>query len=156
MMRFPSVAWLGPAPAHANDALAGLHALGGGLGCRGHGTVASKVGLIFGAEAFDHVGACGLVGGVAQDEWIAEDTVLRSISTAISPGLGLPGAPARLFPRRIYPLGSPRSFFAEGSAKGAAVTAFRRVASAVRVARMVKLIACCPLVRCQGRVQVSS
>ena len=26
---------------------------------------------------------------------------LRSMSTAISPGLGLPGAPARLLPRRI-------------------------------------------------------
>ena len=70
-MRFPSVAWLGPAPAHANDAFAGLHALGEGLGCRGHGTVASEVGVILGAEAFDDVGACGLVGCVAQDEWVA-------------------------------------------------------------------------------------
>jgi hypothetical protein len=70
--------------------------------------------------------------------------------------LGLPGAPARLFPRRIYPLRSRRSFFAEGSAKGAAVTVFRRVASAVRVARLVTVIVCCPLVQCQGRVQVPS
>jgi hypothetical protein len=60
-----SVAWLGPAAAHAKDALADLHALGEGLGCRGHGTVASEVGVILGAEAFDDVGAGGLVGGVA-------------------------------------------------------------------------------------------
>jgi hypothetical protein len=63
-----SVAWLGPAPAHANDAFAGLHALGEGLGCRGHGTVASKVGAILDGKAFDDVGACGLVVGVSQDE----------------------------------------------------------------------------------------
>ena len=62
------MAWLGPAPAHANDAFAGLHALGEGLGCRGHGTVASKVGAILDGKAFDDVGACGLVVGVSQDE----------------------------------------------------------------------------------------
>ena len=70
------MAWLGPAPAHGNDPFASLHALGEGLGCRGHGTVASEVGVIFGAEAFDDVGACGLVVGVAQDERISEDSVL--------------------------------------------------------------------------------
>jgi hypothetical protein len=48
-----SVAWLGPAPAHANDAFAGLHALGEGLGCRGHGTVASEVGAILDGKVFD-------------------------------------------------------------------------------------------------------
>jgi hypothetical protein len=34
----------------------------------GHGTVASKVGAILDGEAFDDVGACGLVIGVSQDE----------------------------------------------------------------------------------------
>src|ERR1700677_1822640 len=62
---------------------------GRGLGCRGHGTVASGVGLIFGAEAFDHVGACGLVGGVARDEWIAEDAVLAIDIDGDFTGLGL-------------------------------------------------------------------
>ena len=42
--------------------------LGEGLDCRGHGTVASKVGAILDGKAFDDVGACGLVVGVSQDE----------------------------------------------------------------------------------------
>ena len=81
------MAWA--APAHANDAFAGLHALGEGLGCRGHGTVASEVGMILGAEAFDDVGACGLVVGVAQDEWISEDAVLAIDFDGDLAGLGL-------------------------------------------------------------------
>ena len=44
---------LRPAPAHGNDPFADLHALGEGLGRRSHGTVASEVRVIFGAEALD-------------------------------------------------------------------------------------------------------
>jgi hypothetical protein len=85
------VAWLGPAPAHGNDPFASLHALGEGLGRRGHGTVAIEVGVIFGAEAFDDVGACGLVVGVAQDERIAKDAVFAIDVDGDLAGLGLAG-----------------------------------------------------------------
>ena len=135
---------LRPAPAHGNDPFASLHALGEGLGCRGHGTVASEIGVIFGAEAFDDVGACGLVVGVVQDERISEDSVLAIDIDGGLAGFGLPGAPARLFPRRIYP--------SEPCAKAAAVA----VVWCAVVARMMVVIVACPLVCFQGWVQTPS
>jgi hypothetical protein len=77
------MAW---ALAHANDAFAGLHALGEASFCSGHGTVAGEVGVIFGAEAFDDIGACGFVVGVAQDERISEDAVLAGAAGKPKPG----------------------------------------------------------------------
>jgi hypothetical protein len=96
--------WLGPAPAHANDAFAGLHALGEALCYSGHGTVAGEVGVIFGAEAFDDIGACGLVVGVAQDERISEDAVLAIDVDGDLAGLGLAGG-ARAFVSEAISIG---------------------------------------------------
>jgi hypothetical protein len=76
--------------------VAGLHALGEALFCSGHGTVAGEVGVIFGAEAFDDIGACGFVVGVAQDERISEDAVLAIDVDGDLAGLGLAGG-ARAF-----------------------------------------------------------
>ena len=114
-----SVAWLGPAPAHANDAFAGLHALGEGLGCRGRGTVASEVGVILGAEAFDDVGACGLVGGVAQDEWIAEDAVLAIDIDGDLARLGLAWSARALVSEADISIGFATVVFRGGVGEGA-------------------------------------
>ena len=104
------MAWLGPAPALANDAFAGVHALGEGLGCRGHGTVAGEVGVIFGAEAFDDVGACGLVVGVAQDERISEDAVFAIDVDGDLAGLGLAGGACALVSEADSERQRPRLF----------------------------------------------
>ena len=143
-----SVAWLGPAPAHADDVFASFHALGEGLGCRGHGTVASEVGVIFGAEAFDDVGACGLVVGIAQDEWISEDAVLAIDVDGDLAGLGLAGGACALVSEADIPIGEG----GEGGGRSG-ILARRRWG---RVARMMMVIVRCPLVLFQGRVQVPS
>jgi hypothetical protein len=98
-----AVATLRPTPAHADQALALSDAFGEGFGRGAHRAIAFEVGLVFGAEALDDVVAGGGVGGIVELERIAEDAVLRSMSTAISPEPGLPGAPARLLPRRMEP-----------------------------------------------------
>ena len=99
------MAWLGPAPAHGNDPFASLHALGEGLGRRSHGTVAGEVGVIFGAEAFDDVGACGLVVGIAQDERIAKGSVLSIDVEGDLAGFGLAGGACALVSEADIPIG---------------------------------------------------
>ena len=99
-----SVTWLRPAPAHADDAFPVLDALGEDLGRLRHRAVACEVSLIFGAEALDDVGACGLVVGVVQHEGIAEDAVPAIDVDGHFAGLRPAWAPALLFPRRTYPL----------------------------------------------------
>jgi len=95
------VAWLGPAPAHANDAFAGLHALGEGLVAAAMGPSQARSARYLTAKRSMTSARAALSLGSRRMNRFARIRFLRSMSTAISPGLGLPGAPARLLPRRI-------------------------------------------------------
>jgi hypothetical protein len=53
-----------------------------------------RVGVMFGAEAFDDIGGCGFAVGSRRMNEFPRMRFLRSMSTAISPGLGLPAARA--------------------------------------------------------------
>ena len=70
-----AVATLRPTPAHADQAIALSDACGEGLGRGAHRAIAFEVGHVFGAEALDDIVAGSGVGGILEDERIAEDAV---------------------------------------------------------------------------------
>ena len=98
-----AMATLRPTPAHANQALALSDAFGEGFGCGAHRAIAFEVGFVFGAEALNDVVAGGGVGGIVENERIAEDAVSAVDVDGDFVGAGLAGAPARLLPRRMEP-----------------------------------------------------
>src|SRR5271170_8391472 len=98
-----AVATLRPTPAHADQALALSDAVGEGFGRGAHRAIAFEVGLVFGAEALDDVVAGGGVGGIVENERIAEDAVFAVDVDGDFAGAGLARAPARLLPRRMEP-----------------------------------------------------
>ena len=61
---------------HQHKALALSDAFGERFGRGAHRAVAFEVGFVFGAEALDDVVAGGGVGGIAENERIAEDAIL--------------------------------------------------------------------------------
>src|SRR5271169_2205983 len=70
-----AVATLRPTPAHADKALALSDAFREGFGRGAHRAIAFEVGHVFGAEALDDIVAGGGVGGILEDERIAEAAV---------------------------------------------------------------------------------
>src|SRR5271169_6297204 len=86
-----AVAALRPTPAHADQALALSDAFGEGFGRGAHGAIAFEVGLVFGAEALDDVVARGGVGGIVENERIAEDAVSAVDVDGDFAGAGLAG-----------------------------------------------------------------
>jgi hypothetical protein len=70
-----AVATLRPTPAHADQALALSDAFGERFGRGAHRAIAFEVGHVFGAEALDDIVAGGGVGGIVENERIAEDSV---------------------------------------------------------------------------------
>src|SRR5271155_1687603 len=86
-----AVATLRPTPAHADQALALSDAFGEGFGRGAHRAIAFEVGLVFGSEALDNVVAGGGVGGIMENERIAEDAVFAVDVDGDFPAAGLAG-----------------------------------------------------------------
>src|SRR5271166_6263989 len=85
------VATLRPTPAHADQALALSDAFGEGFGRGAHRAIAFEVGFVFGAEALDNLVAGGGVGGIVENERIAEDAVSAVDVDGDFAGAGLAG-----------------------------------------------------------------
>src|SRR5271163_4681442 len=86
-----AVAALRPTPAHADQALALSDAFGEGFGRGAHRAIAFEVGFVFGAEALDNLVAGGGVGGIVENERIAEDAVSAVDVDGDFAGAGLAG-----------------------------------------------------------------
>src|SRR5271166_4915196 len=86
-----AVATLRPTPTHADQALALSDAFGEGFGRGAHRAIAFEVGFVFGAEALDDVVARGGVGGIVENERIAEDAVSAVDVDGDFAGSGLAG-----------------------------------------------------------------
>jgi hypothetical protein len=98
-----AMATLRPTPAHADQALALSDAFGERFRRGAHRAIAFEVGFVFGAEALDNLVAGAGVGGIVENERIAEDAVSAVDVDGDFTGPGLPGARARLLPRRMEP-----------------------------------------------------